>query len=184
MLSTTKTYPCAKKSCGPHVQERKINHAQRSTFEKDAVIPLRVSWARNPTAGDTHWSKLCFYINFASLAYHAWQFLLYFTSLKSAGTKLTRVRYKKASWPARKTSIQERKKKKGLLMKNWQLTANLFYNHLFWLIRGCARSPKKLLKEGCRERIAPQWSWIKVCLSAASLTGAGIGGSPYLSAKL
>lgn len=32
------------------------------------------------------------------------------------------------------------------------------------------------------ERIAPQWSWIKVRLSAASLTEAGIGGSPSLSA--
>lgn len=55
MLSTTKTYPCAKKNCCPHVQEKKENHAQRSTlFEKDAVIPLRMSWARNPTGGDTH----------------------------------------------------------------------------------------------------------------------------------
>lgn len=42
--------------------------------------------------------------------------------------------------------------------------------------------PHEIVAERRRERIAPQWSWIKVRLSAASLTGAGIGGSPSLSA--
>lgn len=42
--------------------------------------------------------------------------------------------------------------------------------------------PHKIVAEQRGERLAPQWSWIKVRLSAASLTGAGIGGSPSLSA--
>lgn len=42
--------------------------------------------------------------------------------------------------------------------------------------------PHEIVAKRRGERIAPQWSWIKVRLSAASLTGAGIGGSPFLSA--
>lgn len=67
-----------------------------------------------------------------------------------------------------------------------KLESNLFNDYLFPVIQGCARFPQKILTEECRESALPppQWSWIKVRLSAASLTGAGIGGSPYLSAKL
>lgn len=66
MLSTTKTYPCAKttvvlmckrKDKKKNTQKKKHTHTS-TLFEKDAVIPLRMSWVRNPTGGDTHWSKL------------------------------------------------------------------------------------------------------------------------------
>lgn len=55
MLSTTKTYPCAKKNV---VLACKRKRACTAINLKDAVIPLRMYWAHNPTGGDTQWSTL------------------------------------------------------------------------------------------------------------------------------
>lgn len=57
MLSTTKTYPCAKTTVVLMCKRKKNTHTS-TLSEKDAVIPLRMSWVRSPTGGDTHWSKL------------------------------------------------------------------------------------------------------------------------------
>lgn len=154
MLSTTKTYPCAKKLWSSCARDRKIMYSDQ-LWEGDAVIPLRMSWARNPTGGDTHWSKLVFHklcipslrlpwnSYFNLLAENRWH-QTYTCALKTPPDP----RVKLQSRSANKTTSDGKKTE----------SLRLIYvkNHLFRLIRGCVCSPKKtLLMEGCRKRIAP-----------------------------
>lgn len=79
----------------------------------------------------------------------------------------------------KKTSIQESKEKVVVVGKTRSSELIYFTTTCFFritVVHACPHRPPKnemFLKEECKERIAPQRSWIKVRLGAASLTAAG-----------